>query len=123
MRVILYEQEGATRVHIDATITGKDDLQVAGHDIGEAPKRWWDHDDYEYIVTIRKTDKDRLLRALIEDMTSSDEASMRLKTAPDKDRLLLDLIQEKFGDDPLAVSRFRGFVQENKIPYEWFSWP
>ena len=120
MRVILYEQEGATRVHIDATITGKDDLQVAGHDIGEAPKRWWDHDDFEYIVTIRKTDKDRLLRALIEDLASGDEASIHENN---KDRLLLDLIQEKFGDDPLAVSRFRDFVREKNIPHEWFSWP
>lgn len=96
MRVKLYEQHGATRVHIDAAVTDEGDLQVAGHDIGEAPKKWWGHDDYEYIVTIRKKDKDRLLLALIE---------------------------ATFGGDGSAVSRFRDFAQEKDIPYEWFAWP
>ncbi len=96
MRVKLYEADGATRVHIDASVTDDGDLQVAGHDIGEAPKKWWGHDDYEYIVTIRKKDKDRLLLALIE---------------------------ATFGDDASAVSRFRDFAREKDIPYGWFTWP
>ena len=96
MRVKLYEQDGATRVHLDASVSDDGDLQVAGHDIGEAPKKWWGHDDYEYIVTIRKKDKDRLLLALIE---------------------------ARFGDDTSAVSRFRDFAWEKDIPNEWFTWP
>ncbi len=50
---------------------------------------WWGHDDYEYIVTIRKNDKDCLLLALIE---------------------------ATFGDDASAVSRFRDFAREKDIP-------
>ena len=122
MRVTLYEQGGATRIYIDASIVGGDDLRVAGPDIGAAPKRWWDHDDYEYMVTIRKEDKDRLLRALVEEEQSGGDAAS-LKTISEKNRLLLALIKEKFGDDPSAVSRFRAFVQEKAIPYEWFTWP
>jgi hypothetical protein len=96
MRITLFRSDGATRIHIDAGITDGGDLQVAGQDIGEAPKKWWGHDDYEYIVTIRKQDKDRLLLALI---------------------------VAQFGDDASAVSRFREFAQEHDIPHDWFTWP
>ena len=71
-------------------------FETTVYDIVEAPKKWRDHDDYEYIVTIRKNDKDRLLLALIE---------------------------ATFGDDASAVSRFRDFAREKDIPNEWFTWP
>ena len=134
MRVTLYKQEGATWIHIDAAVTDDGDLQVAGHDIGEAPEKWFGHDDYEYIVTIRKQNKDRLflaLKAVGDD--SSAESQFRdfvqEKNIPnkwfkkDKDHLLLALIAAQFGDDASAVSRFRDFAQQKDIPYEWFSWP
>ncbi len=136
MRITLYKQEGATRVHIDAEVKGNGDLEVGGHDIGEAPKKWWGHDDYEYIVTIRRPHKERLLLALKAAAFSDDAATesqlqdlARQKNVPykwfkrDKDHLLLALIAVLFGNDSSAVSRFRDFASENDIPYEWFSWP
>ena len=96
MHITLYTMDGPTRVRIDAEITDNGDLQLGGHDIGEAPKKWWGHDDYEYIVTVRQKDRDRLLLALL---------------------------AELFGDDASAVSRFRDFVKEKDVPYEWFTWP
>jgi hypothetical protein len=131
MRVKLYEQHGATRVYIDAAVTDEGDLQVAGHDIGEAPKKWWGHDDYEYIVTIRKEDKDRLLLALMAEKSFDDpsiasfarEKDILTIREKDKDRTILALIEATFGGDGSAVSRFRDFALEKNIPYEWFTWP
>ena len=136
MRLTLYKHHGPTRIHIEAQVTDGGDLQVAGHDIGKAPKEWFDHDDYEYIVTVRKPNKERLFLAL-KAMHFSDDASAearlrevaRQKNIPydwfkqDKDHLLLAMIAATFGDDASAVSRFRDFAQEKNIPSEWFSWP
>jgi hypothetical protein len=88
MQIRLYESKGATRISIDACLTESGDVQIAGYDIGEAPKQWWSHDDYEYTVTVRKENKDRLLLALLEAI---------------------------YGGDAQAVSRFRDFVQEKNI--------
>lgn len=136
MRLTLYKQEGATRVHIDAEVTNDGDLQVSGYDIGEAPKEWWGHDDYEYTVTIRRPNKKRLFLALKAEHFGDDAGAesrfqdfARKKKPPfnwfkqNKDRRLLDLIALMFGDDHSAVSRFRDFAQEKDIPYEWFTWP
>ena len=136
MQITLYRQDGATRVHIDATMTDDGDLQVGGHDIGEAPKQWFGHDDYEYIVTVRRPHKERLFLALKATYFSDDAtAEARLqdlarqqhipydRITQDDDYRLLALIAATFGDDASAVSRFRDFVRENDIPHEWFSWP
>ncbi len=134
MHVTLYRQDGATRVHIDASVTDDGDLQVAGHDIGEAPKKWWGHEDYEYVVTVRRQHKERLLQALRAAQSGGDASTASQEVAgkktlfdrwftKDKDRVLLNLIAAQFGDDASAVSRFRDFVQERSVPYEWFSWP
>ena len=136
MHITLYEHHGATRIYIEASMTDDGDLQVAGHDIGEAPKKYFGNADYEYIVTVREHNKERLFQALKAAHFSDDaSAQARLRAlaeqkniayetlTQDKDRLLLAMIAATFGDDASAVSRFRDFANEQHIPQEWFSWP
>ena len=117
-------------------MTKAGDIEVGGHDIGEAPKQWWGHDDYEYIATVRKPHKKRLLLALkaahfnddasaearLRDLARQKNISYKRLTKND-DHLLIALIAAVFGDDPSAVSRFRDFARDNDIPCEWFTWP
>ena len=64
--VKLVEIKGSTSRYIDAEITDEGDLLLSGQDIGEAPREVWDEDEYEYWLTIRSTDKDQVLLALLE---------------------------------------------------------
>ena len=136
LRVVLYTQDGATRVHIEAEVTAEGDLRVAGHDIGEAPKKWFGNDDYEYIVTVRALHKEPLLQALKTTQFNDDaSAEARLReiasqqglpyewVTQDGDHRLLAMIAATFGNDASAVSRFRDFVRAQGIPSDWFSWP
>ena len=41
MHTILYEHRGPTQIYIEASVTDDGDLRVAGHDLGEAPKKYF----------------------------------------------------------------------------------
>ena len=45
-------------------------LRFSGHDMGEAPERFFGDDEYEYWLVIEARDKDRLLLALIDKLYS-----------------------------------------------------
>ncbi len=65
-KVKLVEIKGPTSRYIDAEITDKGDLLLSGQDLGEAPRAIWDEDEYEYWLTVKAVDKDRVLLALLE---------------------------------------------------------
>ena len=60
------EIDGHTYTRIDVEITSTGVLRFSGQDIGQAPERFWEDDDYEYWLEISAADKDRVLLALIE---------------------------------------------------------
>jgi hypothetical protein len=93
--VRLYEDQGKTSRLIDAEIRDDGDLVVSGYDVGQAPRQWFGHSDYEFRVTLE---------------------------AGQKDRLLLALIEKCFGGRFSAVEEFREFVRTKKIPVNWKTW-
>jgi len=64
--VSLVEHKGPTSIYIRVEITDDGDLLFSGQDLGEAPRKVFGDSDYEYWLTIKAIDKDRVLLALIE---------------------------------------------------------
>lgn len=84
-RVQLFEERGLTSRFVDAEILQSGALVISGQDVGEAPEKWFGDSDYEWWVTVRAEDKDRVLLALIEEIFggrfhASDEFREWLKT-------------------------------------------
>ncbi len=94
-RVQLLEQREPTSRFIHARIEDDGDLVVEGQDVGEAPLKWFDDEDYEFIVTVG---------------------------AEDKDAVILALIEKQFGGRFSAVDEFREFLKEKGIPFGWMTW-
>ncbi|MDD1712094.1 MAG: hypothetical protein LUQ69_02880 [Methanoregulaceae archaeon] len=64
--VQLFEERGETDRIIPAVIEYAGDLCVSGYDMGKDPLQWCAKSDYEFWVTLKADQKDRLLLALIE---------------------------------------------------------
>jgi hypothetical protein len=94
-KVQLFEERGPTSRFIHARIEDNGNLVVEGQDVGEEPQKWFDDSDYEFWVTIRAEDKDRVILALIEKVYRG-----RFK----------------------AVDEFREFLEEKEIPFGWMTW-
>jgi hypothetical protein len=94
-KIKLFEERGPTSRFIDAEVDDKGKLIVSGQDVGEAPRKWFDDDDYEFIVTVK---------------------------AEDKDRVTLALIDKVFGGRFSAVDEFREFLKEKGISFNWMIW-
>ena len=94
-KVKLVEIEGATSRYIDAEINDKGDLLLSGQDIGEAPREVWDEDQYEYWLTVRATNKDRVLLALLEKL---------------------------YAGHPSVISELKHYLESKDIPCEFFNY-
>lgn len=94
-KVQLLEERGPTSRFINARIEDDGNLIVEGQDLGEAPKKWFDDEDYEFWVTVK---------------------------AENKDSVILALIEKLFGGRFSAVDEFREFLKEKGIPFGWMTW-
>lgn len=94
-KVQLLEERGPTSRFIHARIEDNGNLIVEGQDVGEAPQKWFDDEDYEFWVTVK---------------------------AEDKDSVILALIEKLFGGRFSAVDEFRDFLKEKGIPFGWMTW-
>jgi hypothetical protein len=94
-KVKLVEIESSTSRYVDAEITDKGDLLISGHDTGEAPRKIWQEDNYEYWLTVR---------------------------AADKDRVLLALLEKLYAGKPSVVSKLKHYLESKDIPCEFFSY-
>lgn len=92
---IFRKQVNNTLLILNVKILSNGDLSMEGHDIGDAPRQAWGHDDYEYAVSVG---------------------------AEHKDRVLLLLIKERF-DTRTPSSDFMEWLKANNIPNEFSSWP
>ncbi|MFZ0571465.1 MAG: hypothetical protein ACLPJW_20210 [Rhodomicrobium sp.] len=71
-------------------------IVIEAQDMGPTVKQIWDHDDYEFSVTV---------------------------PASSVARLAFELLKEKFAGNLRAVDAFRAFCEERGIEHEFFSWP
>lgn len=94
-KVKLVEIEGSTSRYVDAEITDKGDLLLSGQDIGDAPRAIWNEDEYEYWLTVR---------------------------AADKDRVLLALLEKLYTGNPSVVSELKHYLESKDIPCEFFNY-
>jgi hypothetical protein len=91
----LYEKRGETSIFIDVEVDENENVVLSGQDVGKAPKEFWGDSDYEYWIIVNRDQKDLLL---------------------------LSLIEKNFGGTHEAFSKFREFLIERGIPYEYGSW-
>jgi len=71
----VYEwSDGKTSVHVEVYVdstTGA--LVLAGQDLGEAPKQYLGKSEYEYFLSVKAADKDRLLLYLVQALLAGNE--------------------------------------------------
>jgi len=94
-KVRLYESRGETSIFIDVEIKETGEVLMSGQDVGKVPEEYWGDSDYEYWLYV-----------------SQDQ----------KDLLLLSLFKKMFGGSSNAFSKFREFLIEYQIPYQFDSW-
>ena len=92
MKTTLCNREGTTSIFIAAEILENGDLQLAGQDVGIAPRQTVGDSDYEYWLTV---------------------------PAVEKDRLLLALLSAVYNDDPTAVTKLRALLDEQGVPHKF----
>ncbi len=94
-KVNLVKVEGPTSRYIDVEISDQGDLLLSGQDIGEAPRKFFDEDEYEYWLKVRAADKDRVLIALLEKLYAGNQS---------------------------AISKLKKYLESKGIPCELFSY-
>lgn len=95
--MVLFEDDSSpTTISIELKEDSKGGLTLFGHDVGDAPRRTFGHEDYEYSVTVPADG----IRALA-----------------------FQLLAEEFKGDPSAVSRLRELCNRRQIPCSFWSWP
>jgi hypothetical protein len=87
----LVRLEGPTSTIITARVTAEGDLVLEGQDVGEMPRQLFDDGDYEYFLTVKGVEKDRLL---------------------------LVLLKALYGGKNSAFSEFRSLLDAEAIPYK-----
>jgi hypothetical protein len=102
---------------IDLVIRENGDVVLEGQDVGAAPREIFGDSDYEYWLTIRSEDKDRVFEGLL--VEASDQ-----KSAPgaDKDGLVLDLLVTRFGKSSTPVKDLEEWLEGHSIPYAFDSY-
>jgi hypothetical protein len=82
----------AVRLRLDSN----GEIIIEAHDIGSIVRQIWDHDDYEFSVTV---------------------------PAASVARLAFELLKEKFAGNLRAVDAFMAFCKEHSIEHQFYSWP
>lgn len=94
------------RISIDAKFVG-DSLIIDGYDIGKRVDEYWGDSDYEYTTTINAENADMLFR---------------LFNIPSGDKMgLLKELARRYHTNK-CYSEIQKLLDDNKIPYESFSW-
>lgn len=90
--ITIVDIKGPTSISIELRVDGlTGSFVLAGQDIGEAPMRIFGDSDYEYFLSVK---------------------------ADEKDRLLLELPAEKLRGDERARTTLAGWLDERGIRYE-----
>jgi hypothetical protein len=123
VNVILFSGElpSGTTSRTSAAIDEHGDLVIETQDVGDLPLQAKGDLDYEWWVTVRAPQKDRLLQEL----RTKRLRPVRLHLAlwgsrirrTSRDELLLLVVEQAFGGRASAASDLRRWLDERKIPY------
>jgi hypothetical protein len=120
-RPLLHESFGEgpdkTSVKVDLVIRENGDLVLDGCDVGAAPREIFGDSDYEYWLTIRSEDKDRVLEELL-----AEAGGDKYGSGGDNDNLILDLLVDRFGKGGTPVSALEAWLQARGIPFAFDSY-
>lgn len=92
---IFSEEAGNERRHIWASIDTQGDLCLQGQDLGPTVEAIWGDSDYEYWLTIK---------------------------SGDKDKVLLLLMEKVYGGHNDAVQEFREDLTSHAIEHQFMNW-
>jgi hypothetical protein len=94
------------KISIEARFEG-DSLIIDGYDIGRTVKEYWGDSDYEYTTTISAESVKKIYQLL------------NIQT--DNKNALLEILAARFNSNT-CYSEIQKMLDDNKIPYEGFSW-
>jgi len=104
-KVVLFDQKSdRINTNVFASIEDNGDLRIDGCDAGPLVKRLWGDYDYEYIITVKQSDLPRLCSAL----------------GTNETKLLASIAKSYSGEK--AFSRFKKFLENQDIPFDFFTW-
>jgi hypothetical protein len=117
LEVVLFDAElqPGTETYQGVSIDKSGNLAFEAFDVGAGPRQFWGDSDYEWFVTVEAAEKPRVLEALLSEHSE-------LSVEGEGDALLLGLLRAVYGGRPDAVDAVRHWLDENSIPYEFFSW-
>ena len=121
MATVLYsKRDRGTSTHIEAKIDYDGNLVISGNDTGELPRKIWGDDDYEYWLTIRCKNKEKVLEALIE---HCNQVGISMPSLPqNKDEALLTILKQVYGGHLSAFEEFHDFLKAKMIPAKFDSY-
>lgn len=104
-KVILFDYKSKEiNINVFAEIEADGSLRVDGCDAGKRVKKIWGDYDYEYIITVTAEDLPKLCEKL--QTTQKD---------------LLQCLLSRF-EGERAFSRFKKFLKNHDIPFDFFTW-
>jgi hypothetical protein len=94
--VELASQDGVEYRKVRLSFDNAGAIKIDAHDMGPSVEQVWDHEDYEFCVTVPP-------------------AAVA--------RLAFELLKEKFAGNLHAVDALRDFCKEHQIPHQFNTWP
>lgn len=110
------EGAGRTSVNVDVVIRDNGDLVLEGQDLGAAPREIFGDSDYEYWLTIRSEDRNRVLEALLAETGGKTD-----NPSGERDVLVLDLLVARFGKSDTPLSELKEWLEARGIPFAFNS--
>ena len=108
MKTVLFEQESAgLAVTVTLYLQPEGQLVMEGYDRGEVVKNLKGNWDYEYSISLEPKQVSQL--------------ATFLQISPDQPELLFQVVKDRFGGEE-GLTRFKTFLQEHHIPYDWITW-
>ena len=108
-------------IHIDVCISEEGSLVIEGQDVGSTVSTYSGDSDYEYWLTIKPENKQRLFELFAESDQQAAAAAKELSKEKDRDKALMGLIQKHFSVHDV-VSKLQEQCEARGIPCEFFSY-
>ena len=118
--VALYRDQGETSRVVFTEFDDDEGLVICGVDTGKAALECWGNEDYEFWVTVKKEQIEKVIKALIKRNLKL-KKPMMIKSS-NKNRTLIALIKRFYKGHFSAVYDFMKFLKLHRIPYEFGFW-
>lgn len=119
LKVLLYRDNAKTSRHVYAEVRDDGDLCINGHDCGNDVLKFFGELDYEFFLTVKKENKERVFNALLE---HCEKVGIPTDVTGNRDLALLILLERVYKGRFSAFDEFREFLKLKGIPAKFSSY-